>query len=312
MYTHKFLPLLSLSLGLSALRAQDNSLLDKLNDSLIAHQKISHVTGTFKGLYIVNTQTVESPAAGVLNFEIQHRFGQLNSGSYNFFGLDNATLRLGFDYGISDRLTIGIGRSSYLKTFDGYLKYKLLIQTDGSNRAPVSISLLGIASNYTQHIPEDSFLNSTYRTSYSAQLLIARKFNTNFSLQLSPTYLHYNLVSTKLDKSAVFALGLGGRLKITKRMSIDAEYNYLPPNQIVSAKTYNSFSIGWDIETGGHVFQLVFSNSQSMAETQFIAQSINAVPQATGNWANGDIYFGFNLSRGFNLKKKSVKFAPVN
>jgi opacity protein-like surface antigen len=307
MHIQKLFLSLILSVGLLQLSAQDNSLLDKLNDSMNVHKKTSYVTGTFKGLYIVNTQTVESPAAGVLNFEIQHRFGQLNSGIYNFFGLDNATLRLGFDYGITDRLVIGIGRSSYLKTFDGYIKYKLLMQTDGGNQMPVSVSLLGIVSNYTQNIPEDSFLNAKYRTTYSAQLLIARKFNRNISIQITPTYLHYNLVSTKEDKSDVFALGVGGRVKITKRMSIDAEYNYLPPNQIVSEKTYNSFSLGWDIETGGHVFQLVFSNSQSMAETQFIAQSIHGVPQATGNWGNGDIYFGFNLSRGFNLKKKPAK-----
>jgi uncharacterized beta barrel domain-containing protein DUF5777 len=306
MYIKKFFFVLAFSVGLLQLSAQDSSLLDKLNDSMNVHKTKTYVTGTFKALYIVNTQTVESPGTGVLNFEIQHRFGQLNSGSYNFFGLDNATLRLGFDYGITDRLAIGIGRSSYLKTFDGYIKYKLLMQTEGSGM-PVTVSVLGTGTNYTQTIPEDSFLNAKYRTTYSAQLLIARKFSRNISIQISPTYLHYNLVSSKDDKSDVFALGVGGRVKITKRMSINAEYNYLPSNQIVSQKTYNSFSLGWDIETGGHVFQLVFSNSQSMAETQFIAQSIHGVPQATGNWGNGDIYFGFNLSRGFNLKKKTVK-----
>src|SRR5580658_1138305 len=130
MSLRKFLSLVSLFMILSKLYAQDNSLLDRLNDSLNVHQKPSYVTGTFKALYIVNTQTVESPAAGVLNFEIQHRFGQLNSGSYNFFGLDNATLRLGFDYGITDRLTVGVGRSCYLKTFDGYVKYKMIRQLD--------------------------------------------------------------------------------------------------------------------------------------------------------------------------------------
>lgn len=305
-HTKKLFFALIVSLTLTHAHAQDNSLLDKLNDSMDVHKTKSYVTGTFKALYIVNTQTVESPAEGVLNFEIQHRFGQLNSGSYNFFGLDNATLRLGFDYGITDRLTVGVGRSSYLKTFDGYIKYKLLMQTEGGGM-PVTVSVLGTATNYTQKIPEDTFLNAKYRTTYSAQLLIARKFSRNISIQIASTYLHYNLVSTKEDKTDVFALGLGGRVKITKRMSINAEYNYLPPNQIVSQKTYNSFSLGWDIETGGHVFQLVFSNSQSMAETQFIGQSIHGVPQATGNWGDGDIYFGFNLSRGFNLKKKPVK-----
>jgi hypothetical protein len=201
---------------------------------------------------------------------------------------------------------VGIGRSSYLKTFDGYVKYKLLLQTDGSNRMPVTVDIVGMIANYTQHINPslDSLLNATYRTSYAVQLLIARKFNRVLSLQITPSFIHYNLVPETIDKNNVFALGIGGRVKITKRMSINAEYNYLPPNQVASITTYNSFSLGWDIETGGHVFQLVFSNSQSMTPTQFMAQPIKGVDQSTGQWSKGDIYFGFNLSRAFNLKKK--------
>ena len=121
---------------------------------------------------------------------------------------------------------------------------------------------------------------------------------------LTPTWLHYNLVPTVEDKNDVFAVGLGGRMKITKRMSINAEYDYLPSGQVVSTTVHNSFSLGWDIETGGHVFQLVFSNSQSMLETQYLAQT-------TGTWGNGDIYFGFNISRNFNLKKKHSAATPV-
>ena len=131
-----------------------------------------------------------------------------------------------------------------------------------------------------------------------AQWLIARKFGGRFSAQLVPTYLHYNLVPTEADKNDVFALAAGARIKITRRMSINAEYNYLPSGQVVSTKVYNCFSLGWDIETGGHVFQLVFSNSQSMIETQYITQT-------TGQWSNGDIFFGFNVSRNFNLTKRA-------
>jgi len=239
---------------------------------------------------------VESPANGNLNFVIQHRFGQLNSGSYNFFGLDNATLRLGLDYGITDDLDVGIGRSSYLKTFDGYLKYKLLKQTEGP-QMPLSVSVLGTVTDYTQDEPTETYLDMRLRTAYSVQLLLARKFSRWLSLQLSPTWLHYNLVPTVADKNDVFALGLGGRMKITKRMSIDAEYDIVPTGQVVSTSVHNSLSLGWDIETGGHVFQLVFSNSQSMLPTQYLAQT-------TGTWGKGDIYFGFNISRNFNLKKK--------
>jgi hypothetical protein len=288
---------LSLLLASSLTRAQDSTLLASLNDSLAASGQKSYVTGTFKATHVVNMQTVEGPAKGAMIFLIQHRFGALNSGSYNFFGLDNAVLRLGFDYGICDRLTVGIGRSSYLKTYDGYLKYKLLRQTDGSASMPVTVSLLGIVNDYTLNLPFETYLNGMYRTSYVTQVLIARKFSRNLSLQVAPTWLHYNLQPTSKDKNDMLALGFGGRMKINRRMSIDAEYNYLPSGQIVSTPTYNSFSLGWDIETGGHVFQLVFSNSQSMVESQYITQT-------TGRWGKGDIYFGFNLSRTFDLKKK--------
>jgi hypothetical protein len=280
----------------TGLRAQDSALLNMLNDSMSVHKGKSYVTGTFKAEYIINTQTVESPAKGNLNFVIQHRFGQLNSGSYNFFGLDNATLRLGLDYGITDDLDVGIGRSSYLKTFDGYLKYKLLKQTEGP-QMPLSVSVLGTVTDYTEDEPTETYLDMRLRTAYSVQLLLARKFSRWLSLQLSPTWLHYNLVPTVEDKNDIFALGLGGRVKITKRMSIDAEYDIVPTGQVVSTSVHNSLSLGWDIETGGHVFQLVFSNSQSMLPTQYLAQT-------TGTWGKGDIYFGFNISRNFNLKKK--------
>lgn len=277
------------------LEAQD-SLLNMLNDSMSVHKGRNYELATFKATHIVNTQTVETLGEGALSFVIQHRFGQLNSGSYNFFGLDNATLRLGLDYGITDRLTVGVGRSSYLKTFDGSVKYKLLRQTEGSPM-PVTVTAFGSITNYTQKVLDKPYLNTNYRTAYAGQLLIARKFSSRLSLQLTPSYLHYNLVPTVDDKNNLFALGMGGRMKITKRMSINAEYNWLPSGQVVSTKVYDSWSLGWDIETGGHVFQLVFSNSQSMLETQYLAQT-------TGSWGKGDIYFGFNISRNFNLKKK--------
>jgi hypothetical protein len=279
----------------ATLHAQDKSLLNMLNDSMAANKTKTYVSGTFKATHLINTQTIESPAQNNLNFIIQHRFGQLNSGSYNFFGLDNATLRLGLDYGITDRLSVGVGRSSYLKTFDGYLKYKLLRQTE-SGGMPVSVSLLGSITDYTQDMPEETYLNTKYRTAYATEVLIARKFSSRLSLQVTPTWLHYNLVPTVNDKNDVFAVGLGGRVKITNRMSVDAEYDVVPSNQVVSTQVHNSFSLGWDIETGGHVFQLVFSNSQSMLETQYLTQT-------TGTWGKGDIYFGFNISRNFNLKK---------
>jgi opacity protein-like surface antigen len=279
------------------LSAQD-SLLRSLNNSMSASQTTEYVTGTFKALYIVNMKTIEAPAAGALNFEIQHRFGTVNQGAYNLFGLDFATLRLGLDYGISDRLSVGIGRSSDLKTFDGYLKYKLLRQTENF-RMPVSVSLLGTTSYYTEHYTgKDSGLSNKYRFNYTAQIMIARKFNNKLSIELTPTFIHYNLVETAADQNNVFALGTGVRYKFTKRMAITAEYDYLFPNQLNSVldpPRTNSLSFGWDIETGGHVFQLVFTNSQSMVGSQYIGQT-------QGTWGKGYIYFGFNISRNFNLK----------
>jgi len=279
--------------------AQD-SLLRSISDSLSVAGGTQYVAGTFKALYIVNIKTIEAPAAGALNFEIQHRYGTINQGAYHLWGLDFATLRLGLDYGISDRLSIGIGRSSVLETFDGYVKYKLIRQTDNTG-VPVSIALLGTSSYYTQKISEpklDSAYKSAYRLAYTAQILIARKFSSKLSIQLTPTFIHYNLVDSATDKNNVFALCAGGRFKITKRMAITAEYNYLFPNQLSSytgKPLQNALSFGWDIETGGHVFQLVFTNAQTMNEPQYIGQT-------TGSWGNGDIYFGFNISRIFNLK----------
>jgi len=295
MATKKLLSLFISIAVAGGLHAQDSTLLNMLNDSMSTHKGKSYVTGTFKAEHIINAQTVEGPANGNLNFVIQHRFGQLNSGSYNFFGLDNATLRLGLDYGITDDLSVGVGRSSYLKTFDGYLKYKIFKQTEGGGM-PFTVDILGTVTNYTQDDPGKPYLNAKYRTAYSGELLIARKISSSLSLQVTPAYLHYNLVPTVADKNDVFALGLGGRMKITRRMSINAEYDIVPKNQVVSTTVHNSFSLGWDIETGGHVFQLVFSNSQSMVPTQYLTQT-------TGTWGKGDIFFGFNISRNFNLKK---------
>lgn len=282
--------------SISSLQAQDSSLLSMLNDSLQSGS--TPVKATFKAIHIVNTQTIESPAKHDLNFIIMHRFGKLNDGAYNFFGLDNATIRLGLDYGITDRFAVGIGRSSLEKTFDGYLKYKLLRQTSGgSKNVPVSISLFGAITNYTLKFTGKPYLNAKYRTTWVTQAIIARKLNTNLSLQVSPTWLHFNLVPTVNDNNDVFAAVVSGRFKFTKRMSITAEYSYLPSGQVEFLDTRNSLSAGIDIETGGHVFQLVFSNSQGMIEPQYITRT-------SGSWGKGDIYFGFNVSRNFTLGKK--------
>ncbi|MCW3079023.1 DUF5777 family beta-barrel protein [Segetibacter sp.] len=288
---------ISLFLFATSSFAQDSSLLTMLNDSLSSDAKANITTGTFQATQLINTPTVEAPAKKTLQFLIMHRFGELSDGGYELFGLDNAEIRFGLDYGISDVLSVGVGRSSLDKTFDANFKLKLLRQTVG--KIPVSVSFYELLS-YTSfpRKSEKPFLTSRFRTAYTSQLLIARKFSRKLSLQVSPALIHFNMVAAAKDKNDVFALGVGGRMKITNRMSIDAEYNILPGNQVVSADVYNSLSLGLDIETGGHVFQLVFTNSRGMISPYYLAKT-------TGQWKDGNIFFGFNISRVFNFKRKN-------
>jgi hypothetical protein len=286
--------LFSLLLAGGKLMAQDNTLLQSLDDSLSTQQKHEVVSGTFKATQLVNLPTVESPGKKSLQFMIMHRFGKLNGGSYELFGLDNASIRFGFDYGITDKLAVGLGRSSEDKTFDGSLKYKLLQQTTGL--IPVSVSLYGLVTNYTQRYTDKPYLDARYRTSYTTQVIIARKFSRNLSLEVVPAWMHFNLVPTAQDKSDVFAVSMGGRMKFTKRMSVTAEYNYLLPDQVVTTSVKSSMSLGVDIETGGHVFQLVFTNASGMVGPYYLAKT-------SGTWGKGDIFFGFNVTRAFNFKK---------
>lgn len=251
---------------------------------------------TFKTTRIINGHSVENPADGVLLFMISHRFGKLNSGAYDFFGLDQATIRLGFEYGIGERLSVGIGRSSYQKAYDGFMKYKILRQSSGDRTMPLTMtwfSSMDLFSLKWQDTERKNYFSS--RMSFVHQLLLARKFSDKFSLQLSPTFIHKNLVLTEADDNDTFAMGVGGRLKLTQRVSVNAEYFYLMPGSVAD-NFVNPLSIGFDIETGGHVFQLHFTNTQPMFERGFITET-------RGKWTNGDIYFGFNLSRVFTIKK---------
>ncbi|MBN2172622.1 MAG: hypothetical protein JW731_00730 [Bacteroidales bacterium] len=286
----------SVFLGLNfSLPAQDD-LLDLLGND---EQPVEYAYATFKTSRIVNSHTVEQPAEGVLLFLIQHRFGRLNTGAYEMFGLDQATIRLGLEYGITGRLSVGVGRSSYEKTFDGFVKYKILRQSTGARKMPVTMSYYGSVNlnslKWEDMGVEDRKNYFSSRVSYTQMLLVARKINSSISLQLMPAYTHKNLVPTTEDANDIFSIGIGGRVKITHRMSINAEYFYTPENQI-SYEFQQPLSIGIDIETGGHVFQLHFSNSQAFFDRGYLTET-------TGKWSKGDIYFGFNISRVFTLKK---------
>ena len=255
-----------------------------------------YTEATFKITRIVLGQSTVNPGKGNLIFVIQHHFGYVNQGAYEFFGLDQATIRLGFEYGLTNWLMIGVGRSSYGKIYDGNMKIKILRQSTGNRRMPVSVSYFGSVGINTLRQP-DKTINYyfTNRLSFLNQILISRKFNNKVSLQLSPSLVHRNLVETPLDENNIWALGAGGRFLLTKHTSIDAEYFY-----VLSKKTatnfHNSFSVGFNIETGGHVFQLYVSNSQGI-----IGQ--NLIPGTTGDWLKGDFLIGFNITRTFVLKK---------
>ncbi|WP_460552734.1 DUF5777 family beta-barrel protein [Hymenobacter daeguensis] len=274
-------------------------LLNDLEKQTTDSTKREVVTATFKGTHIINAQSIETPGHGTLAFLIQHRFGTLNSGAYEFFGLDQAVLRLSFEYGLTDRLAVGVGRSSQEKTFDGFLKYKALQQTMGARPMPVSVTLFASSAittlkfNQVANVPERS---TASRLDYAYQVLIARKFSPSLSVQLMPTLVHRNYVPLAGMQNDVYSIGAGLRQKLTKRIALTADYFYLLPGYAADTY-YNALGVGVDIETGGHVFQLHFTNSKGMTEKFF-------VPQTDGNFFNGDIYFGFTVARNFTVKSQ--------
>jgi opacity protein-like surface antigen len=269
---------------------------EDLMDLLIDVPEVEYTNATFKTTLVVIGQSVENPPNGNLIFNVQHRFGPVNSGWYDMWGLDMANTRLGFQYGINDWIGIGIGRSTLGKELDGNVKVKILRQSKGLKKMPISVSYFGSIAVSTlkwQYTDRENYFSS--RMSYANQLLIARKMSPGISLQLMPTMIHRNLVDSIQDDNDVWAVGAGGRFKISNRVSVNLEYYYVISEQTASV-TSNSFSIGFDLETGGHVFQLYMTNSVGIIEEQFI-------PRTEGKWTNGDIHIGFNISRAFVIKK---------
>lgn len=276
-----------------------------------------YVTATFKGLKIINAETIETCKKHDLEFDIQHRFGDVatngNVNVHTFFGLDQASdIRFAFEYGITDRLQAGIGRSRgiepYRELYDFNLKYKLLQQTT-NNKMPLSVTLFGVAGVSGRKSSTDSTSDAYYegnwshRWSYVTQAIIARKFSPGVSFEIVPTWTHRNYVDYQ-DENDMFSLGIGGRVKITKRMAIIADYFHNFSQYRADAKDANGnklyfdpLSIGLEIETGGHVFQLMFTNSEGILENSYL-------PQTKSNWGDGEFRWGFNLSRNFTLGGK--------
>jgi hypothetical protein len=276
------------------LSAQD---LDSMLRAMEAPPGPVYTLSTFKSTRVILGQSVEAPVRGDLTFIISHRFGNIKGGLYDFFGLDQAHNRLGFEYGIGDIAGLSIGRNSFEKTYDGAVKFRILRQQTGLKNIPLSLTWYsGIFINTVKWSdPERENLFSS-RLSYVNQVLMARKFGKKLSLQLSPSHIHRNLVTYEGDQNDVFALGFGGKYNFARKVSINAEYFWLMPGQTAD-DFENSFTLGFDFETGGHVFQLHVSNSQGTTEKDFIAGT-------TGRWLEGDLYLGFNIYRVFPLSEK--------
>jgi len=253
-----------------------------------------YVSRTFRGTRVINGHSLETVHTGELEFLISHRFGYINRGAYEFFGLDQASMRLGFEYGVNDRLMLGVGRSTYGKHYDAFAKFRLLRQrTDG--KIPLSITLFTSAAINTLKPTDPNFpIYLQSRLAYTWQLLIGGKVNDRLSLQLMPTIVHYNLVETAEDHNDLLSAGAAIRFRFTKNVAILAEYYYVLPGQRTQ-ELHDAFAIGFDINTGSHVFQLQITNATGMIEKAFIGET-------TGDWAKGDIRLGFNIARTFKLK----------
>jgi hypothetical protein len=275
------------------LYAQDDLL------SLLGKQekKKEYVTNAFKSSRVINGHSMEFIGKRVMDVRILHRFGPVNTGFNNLFGLDQANMRFGFDYGISNRVTIGFGRSNVGKEWDGFIKYRPFWQLTGPGSSPLSIVLVTGAT--VSSLPWADPTRKNYFTSRMAfynEIIFGRKFNEQFSFQLSPVFVHRNLVPLATDANDIYALGAGMRFKLSKRVAIVADYHYIAHG--LNKEIYKDpLSVGLDIETGGHVFQLHFSNATGMNEKSFIANT-------TDSWSKGQVRFGFNLSRVFTISKK--------
>lgn len=291
----RLLLLAGLVFPIATLQAQTDDL-DKLLDQEGKKQKVlTH--NAFKSSRVINGHSMEMLGKGVLDFRILHRFGMVKDGYHEWFGLDQASMRMGFDYGISKNLTAGIGRSTFNKEVDGFLKYRILHQQKGLRVIPFSLIWVSGSVFNTSKILDPRLNETVNRLSYYHQLIIGRKFSNAFTLQLSPTLVHRNLVELSTDKNNMYALGVGARIKISKRSAFILD-TY--PILYGARSGYQQFplSIGIDLETGGHVFQLHVTNARGMNEKAFIAST-------TERWDKGQIRFGFNLSRVFTIVKNT-------
>jgi hypothetical protein len=274
---------------------------DDLLNEIDVLEDANEVSASFKSMKIINIESTKLASKGDFYFVVAHRFDYLNNGLQDFFGLDNANTQLKFLYGITEYLSFQIARSGFQKTIDGAVKYRLMPQKkDGFPFSIVGFSSVAINTDLRKE--DFPLLKFENRLSYVHQFLISRKMSNRLSLQMAPTFFHENTLSDVLDQNnqvilpnpqdnSQFALGMGGRYKLTNRWSINVDYS-AHLNRSSNSIYRNPVAIGIDLETGGHVFQMHFTNARAMHESGFLGQT-------TGNWQKGEIAFGFNLVRVF-------------
>ncbi|VXC11551.1 conserved exported hypothetical protein [Flavobacterium sp. 9R] len=276
--------LISACLFLATIAYSQDDLLNSLDTNQTTE---NYSTATFKALQLVTLQTTKMPAKKEFYFVVSHRFGSVEDGLDSFFGLDNATTKLGGIYGITDWLSVNLSRHTLNKMYETGVKYRIARQ---GNDFPLDIVGYSVADiNTFLEKKQYPGLEFKHRIAYVQQLLISRKVNEKLSLELVPSFIHKNLYNPDIERDNQFSFGGGGRYKITKRLSVNLEYmhNFDKP------KFYtNPLSVGLDVETGGHVFQLIFTNSQAMSESGYLTN-------ASGEWGKGNFFFGFNLYRVF-------------
>ena len=262
---------------------------DLLSEIDVESESSTAVSSVFKGLKIINFESTKLVGKGGFYFVVSHRFGSVKNGFENLFGLDEAVTHLNFIYGLTEGINVSASRSSNQKIYELASKFRIIKQ---SERFPFSLvgytSVLANTALSTDNLPKLEF---KHRLSYVAQLLISRKVNNKLSLQFTPTFFHDNYVVNDLQDNSQYGLIFGGRYKIGKRWSFNLEYG-AHLNRAKNSLYNNPLSLGFDLETGGHVFQLHFTNSQFMNANGVMGNS-------TGDWSEGDFYFGFNISRSF-------------
>jgi hypothetical protein len=278
---------LTFGLGLNAQNIEN-----LLDDQIKDQPKTELVPATFKAVMLINSHTTKLPDKGDLVLLISHRFGPFSNGFSSFWGLDLANMRLGVEYGLTETTSLGFGRSNYKGNYDLFVKQLLLRQSTGAKNMPLTLALLGVANISSHKWPIDgrTYLFA-HRMSYTLQLMASRKFNRSISMQLMPTFIHRNLVATPADHNDILAIGVGGRVKLSNRVALTGEYHYVLPKQTATA-IVNPLSVGVEIETGGHVFQLFVTNASYICDAAFISET-------TAKWSKGAIQFGFNISRTF-------------